>query len=182
MVIKLVIFLISSALIIYLSRRSLINRESHGFYRFFAWEAIVALILLNVDHWFVDKFAFRQLVSWTFLFISAWLVTESIVLIIAGKPKATRKDEALFKFEKTTQLVTKRIYKYIRHPMYSSLIFLTWGAFFKGIDLITFSLAIIATVFLVLSALREEKENIAYFGDAFREYMKVTKRFVPFVV
>jgi protein-S-isoprenylcysteine O-methyltransferase Ste14 len=179
--IRLVIFLVSSALIIYLSRRSLLNRESHGFYRFFAWEAIVAIILLNINYWFEDKYGLRQLVSWTFLFISAWLVAESIVLIIAGKPKSTREDEALFKFEKTTKLVTRRVYKYIRHPMYSSLIFLTWGAGLKDITLISISLAVIATVFLVLSSLREEKENIAYFGDAYREYMKVSKRFIPFI-
>jgi protein-S-isoprenylcysteine O-methyltransferase Ste14 len=181
MVIKLVIFLVFTAANIYLSRRCLSRRECHGFYRFFAWEAIVALLLLNVDHWFEDKFVFRQLVSWTLLFISAWMIAESIILIIAGKPKHTRQDDVLFKFEKTTQLVTRRIYRFIRHPMYSSLIFLTWGACLKDLTLISIALAVIATVFLVLSALREETENIRYFGDEYTEYMKRSKRFIPFV-
>ena len=49
---KLFIFAVGSAGIIYISRASLRAPRSHGFYRFFAWELILALFLLNVDVWF----------------------------------------------------------------------------------------------------------------------------------
>jgi hypothetical protein len=49
-----------------------------------------------------------------------------------GRPDASRHDGApLLYFEKTTQLVTTGVFKYIRHPLYSSLLLLAWGVFFK---------------------------------------------------
>ena len=59
------------------------------------------------------------------------LVAGAVLLRRASKPGVVRVDEKLFKFEKTTELVTSGIFKYIRHPLYSSLIFLTWGIYFK---------------------------------------------------
>jgi len=143
---------------------------------------MLALFLLNVDYWFLDKFGIRQMISWALLFLSLYLVAESIILIIAGKPKHTRNDEVLMGFEKTTRLVTRRIYKYIRHPMYASLLCLTWGAFLKNIDLISASLTLFASILLVFCALREEQENLAFFGEEYRKYMKVSKRFIPFLI
>ena len=35
---------------------------------------------------------------------------------------------------------------------------------------------------LALAALRDEKECIAHFGDAYCDHMQRTKRFVPFVL
>ncbi len=41
---------------------------SHGFYRFFAWELLLALFVLNVRKWFYRPFTPHQLVSWLLLF------------------------------------------------------------------------------------------------------------------
>ena len=84
-------------------------------------------------------------------------------------------------FEKTSQLVTSGIYHYIRHPLYSSLFLLTWGIFFKSISLLSMALAGISTSFLILTAKADEAECTQFFGGAYREYMKKTKMFVPFV-
>ena len=46
---KLFVFVVVSAVIVYVSRASLRVPRSHGFYRFFAWEVILALTLLNLD-------------------------------------------------------------------------------------------------------------------------------------
>ena len=43
-------FAIVSAGIIFLSWKSLRKPQSHGFFRFFAFELILALILLNLEH------------------------------------------------------------------------------------------------------------------------------------
>jgi hypothetical protein len=50
-------FILGSAVIIYVSRASLLAPRSHGFCRFFAWETILALTVLNLDHWFTHAFA-----------------------------------------------------------------------------------------------------------------------------
>ena len=84
-------------------------------------------------------------------------------------------------FEKTTSLVTTGIYHYIRHPLYSSLLLLTWGVFFKSPAWLAGSLALVASFCLFLTALADENECIQYFGESYREYMRQTKRFIPFI-
>jgi hypothetical protein len=47
---EIIIFIVISAGIVFASWSVLRNWRSHGFYRFFAVEAILGLILLNVQH------------------------------------------------------------------------------------------------------------------------------------
>jgi protein-S-isoprenylcysteine O-methyltransferase Ste14 len=60
-------------------------------------------------------------------------------------------------------------------------LYLAWGAAFKHLTLLTVVLALAATIFLVMTARREEVENIHYFGEAYQEYMTATKLFIPFI-
>ena len=115
---RLIVFVGVSAILAYISRDSLKNPRLHGFYRFFAWECILALILVN----------------------------------------------------------------YVRHPLYSSLLLLGWGAFFKNPSWIGLGLAACATLFLVATARVEETENVRYFGPEYREYMRRTRMFIPYLL
>jgi len=180
---KLIVFIIATGLLIYISRASLRQTGSHGFYRFFAWESIVLLFLLNVEKWFVDPFSWHQLISWVLLFASfVPLIYGVRALRARGKPTEERPgDPGLYAFEKTTKLVTTGIYAYIRHPLYSSLFLLTWGIFFKALSLASTALALVVTTFLVATARADEAECIRFFGDEYQEYMQKTKRFVPFL-
>jgi len=168
---------------IYISRTSLRSPRSHGFYRFFACEFILALFLLNAKYWFQNPFAWNQLIAWTLLFtalIPLWFGISALKSV--GKPSASREsDPSLLAFERTTQLVTSGVYKYIRHPLYSSLLFLTWGIFFKNLSVAGIIFAILATVFLVFTAKADETECIQFFGSEYQNYMKHTKRFIPFL-
>lgn len=65
--------------------------------------------------------------------------------------------------------------------MYSSLLFLAWGIFFKAPSWLGGLLALAATLFLVATSRVEEAENLRFFGEAYREYMKQTKMFIPFL-
>jgi protein-S-isoprenylcysteine O-methyltransferase Ste14 len=180
---KTVLFVAATAGIVYISRASLRAPRSHGFYRFFAFEAILALILLNVEYWFWNPFSLQQIISWIFLIASAFLVVHAVHLLrMIGKPAAQRRgDEAAIAFEKTTRLVAVGAYKYIRHPMYSSLLFLAWGVLFKNLSWPSTILALAATVFLVATAKAEEAENIRFFGTSYQTYIKQTTRFIPFL-
>lgn len=177
---KVVVFIVASIVIAWVSRSSLLNFRSHGFYRFFAWEAIVVLILLNLDYWFYKPFSIHQIVSWLLLITSLFLVIQGFQLLLrVGKPDSKRSDPSLIGIEKTTELVTVGAYRYIRHPLYSSLLFLAWGAFFKHPSWVGISLAVIITFFLTITAKIEEAENIRFFGPAYQNYMKQTKMFIP---
>jgi protein-S-isoprenylcysteine O-methyltransferase Ste14 len=105
------------------------------------------------------------------------------VLLLQGKGKShpSREDPTLFSFEKTTELVETGLYKYIRHPLFGSLLFLTWGIFLKHITVGLFLIALFASVMFYMTSRMDEKECVAYFGEAYRDYMKRTKMFIPFV-
>ncbi len=180
---KLVAFTVMSAGLIFISRASLRAPRSHGFYRYFACEFIVALFLFNVDAWFRDPFSWHQIVSWLLLFVSFVPLAFGIrSLVTRGKRVKHREDDdQLLAFEKTSVLVTGGIYHYIRHPLYSSLLLLTWGIFFKVPGWSSLSLALAATLFLIATAKADEAECIRFFGVSYRAYMKQTKMFVPFM-
>jgi protein-S-isoprenylcysteine O-methyltransferase Ste14 len=181
-VIKLSCLLVGVAGLVYVSRASLVVPGSHGFFRFFAWVAILGLALLNIDLWFRDPLSWHQMISWVLLIISAFLVIVGVRLLKReGEPDEQRDEVPLVAFEKTTALVTTGTYRYIRHPLYSSLLFLAWGIFFKAPSWLGGLLALAATLFLVATARVEEAENIRFFGEAYREYMTRTKMFVPYL-
>jgi protein-S-isoprenylcysteine O-methyltransferase Ste14 len=171
-------FLLSLALL-YVSRCALVKPNSHGFYRFFAWEAILGLVLFDSP---ASADPVIQLLSTLFLLSSLGLVIHAVALLMTnGKPTHERTDDALFYFEKTSSLVTRGAFRYIRHPMYASLFFLTWGEFLKKISWLGFCLALTSSFFLLLAARREEEECLAHFGTEYQRYMKKTKRFIPFL-
>ena len=134
--IRLLIFAGATVLLAWVSRGPLSVPRSHGFPRFFAWECMLALLLLNfvsARQWFADPFSARQVVSWVLLFGSIVPAVPGMYqLRLHGTPSAARPSDApLFDFEKTTRLVTTGVYRYIRHPLYGSLLWLTWGVFWK---------------------------------------------------
>jgi protein-S-isoprenylcysteine O-methyltransferase Ste14 len=179
---KLLVFVLTSAVFVYVSRASLRDPRSHGFYRFFAWEAVLALTLLNLDRWFHDPLTWHQLVSWPLLMASLFLVIHGVQLLKhSGRQDPRRDDAPMLEFEKTTALVTAGAYRYIRHPLYSSLLFLTWGVFFKNPTWIGISLALAASLFLVITAKIEEAENVRFFGPAYQAYVRQTRMFIPFL-
>ena len=177
-----IILIIGTVIILYFSRKSLMNLSSHGFYRFFAWESILVMIILNAKNWFTDPFSPAQVISWILLLISLGLIIESLRLLkIIGSPDESRKDSSLLGLEKTTRLVTSGLYKFIRHPMYSSLLFLAWGVFFKDPSIKGGICGAIATLCLIITAKSEEKEDIGYFGEEYKHYMKKTRMFIPYI-
>ncbi|MGA2297952.1 MAG: isoprenylcysteine carboxylmethyltransferase family protein [FCB group bacterium] len=179
---KLLDFGLLSIPIILLSWRSLKSPKNHGFYRFFGWECILWLLINSYRFWFIEPLGIRQLVSWLLLFYSAYLILAGLIFIVKlGKPSRNRADSTLFNMEKTSELVETGVYKYIRHPIYGSLIFLTWGIFLKNITLELLLISCIATVFFYLTSKFEERENLNYFGENYKDYMQRSKMFIPFV-
>jgi protein-S-isoprenylcysteine O-methyltransferase Ste14 len=179
---RVALFIVLSIFLVFYSRQSLRSPKSHGFYRFFAWEAMSVLILLNLNYWFFQPFRIHQIISWLLLIASLFLVIEGVRLLrVVEKSESERSDPSLKGFEKTTELVKTGIYRYIRHPLYSSLLFLCWGAFFKHPDWSGAGLAVVATFFLTVTAKIEEAENIRFWGDTYREYMKQTRTFIPYL-
>lgn len=177
-----IIFLFSSLGILSLSRHALRNPRLHGFPRFFAFEAILGLVVLNAGKWFAQPFSLPQLVSWALLLVSAFLVVHALkALRQFGMPDKSIQDASRLAFEKTTRLVTEGPYRFIRHPMYDSLLCLAWGVMLKHVTGWSVLLAGVATVALYVTARLEEQENLRIFGQEYANYMISTRRFIPFL-
>jgi protein-S-isoprenylcysteine O-methyltransferase Ste14 len=172
--IETILFITGSIFIVWISIPSLRRPGSHGFYRFFAWEIILGLFLMHVRGWFVHPFAWYQIISWILLFVSLVPIISGVYLLRhVGKPT-----DAL---EATTQLVQSGIYSMIRHPLYSSLLFLAWGIIFKSPSLLDGCLAAVATAFIYVTARADEAKCMVKFGEEYSGYMKKTKLFIPFI-
>src|SRR5271157_287414 len=180
---RVIIFFSASAAILPLSWRSLKDVRTHGFYRFFAFELLLGLILWNAPLWWRDPFSWRQLASYVLGVVSIGLAVEGFRLLkVIGRPAATRGESANLAFENTTSLVTVGAYRWIRHPLYASLLALAWCAYFKNPSgLASLAMTLGASGFLLGTAVAEERENLKCFGAAYAEYKKRTRRFIPFV-
>lgn len=179
---RFILFGMISAAVIMISWRTLFRRTSHGLYRFFSWECIAWLFASNYQFWFNDPFSIHQLFSWLLLIISAFLVLSgSIQMHRKGQVHPSRNEKQLYPFEQTTALIDTGIFRSIRHPLYSSLLFLTWGIFLKGISIELFLVSVASTVFLYLTAFFEEKECLAFFGNQYKNYKERSKRFIPYL-
>ncbi len=179
---KLILFVILSIPVIAISWRTLFNVKSHGFYRFFSWECIVWLFATNYSVWFTNPFCIRQILSWILLITSGYFAITGVILLKKnGKHEKRRTEKSLYQFEKTSALVEKGIYKYIRHPLYSSLLFLTWGVFLKNVSSSLLLITLLSTALLYLTAIFDEKECVKFFGEKYLGYMKRSKMFIPFL-
>jgi len=130
--------------------------------------------VINIPRWFINPFAWYQILSWILLLVCLIPLIYGVFLLrTVGQPTD--------QLEATTHLVTKGIYKFIRHPLYASLLYLTWGIFFKSPSLLCGCLAIVSTVFLYSTARADESECLVKFGAEYTAYMKNTKMFIPLV-
>ena len=150
-------------------------KRYHGIARFFAFESVFILVLLNLQVWFINPFSLSQIFSWILLTLSAYVViTGYLLLKRKGKPDSN--------FENTSLLVKSGIYGYIRHPLYLSVFLLGTGVMLKDPGPVQVALGVINFIAVWFTARIEEKEMIAKFGDDYKAYMTETKMFIPFII
>lgn len=173
---KLPLFLVLSTVAVVASLHAWRTQQTYGFFRFCAFESLALLIAWNARRWFSEPFSISQMVSWIVLAASTALAAHGLYLLrVVGRAQARV-------MEDTQTVVQVGAYRYIRHPLYASLMFLGWGVFFKGGDMVSAALALAATLFCIATARHEERFNIERFGAAYSEYMRRTKMFVPFIL
>lgn len=150
-------------------------KRYHGIARFFAFESVFILVLLNYKAWFNDPFSLLQIVSWILLILSIYVVITGYLLLKRdGKPDSN--------FENTSVLVKSGIYGYIRHPLYLSIFLLGTGIVLKNPGLLQLLLGIINLIAIYITARIEENEMISKFGKDYKAYMTETKMFIPFIL
>lgn len=174
---------------ILLSRRMLKDPHCHGFHRFFVFQSIITLLALNGPHWIQPRGVLDFLSTYLLYIAFFYALAGYYQLWTAGRPVLSSKKSTFLSFENTTTLITTGLYKYIRHPMYGSLLFLIVGIYLKGILgaspgrlAITSMVAGCGLCFVFLAAWAEERENLNRFREAYERYRRTTKMFIPLVL
>ena len=177
---ELVSFVVGSIGFIILSRNSLTVQRSHGFPRFFAFEAILGLVILNAPVWFKQPFSLQQLISWALLLDSIFLALHAFwALHKYGAPDPSIQDSTRLSPEKTTRLVTQGPYRWVRHPFYDSAALLMLAISLIAANGFLFVIGVAVFCLLITRTRTEEENLVARFGGSYRTYMERTGRYLP---
>lgn len=114
------------------------------------------------------------------MYINIGLALISLTLIVNGWYTIYKKYWS--KEKETGVLVTTGIYSSIRHPQYTGLLLMSLGMLIEWATLPMLILYPIMVCMYVRLAKKEERDMLDEFGDTYRNYMKRTKRFIPFIL
>ena len=83
----------------------------------------------------------------------------------------------LFAEEKPSALVTRGLYRLVRHPLYTAGLMILWLSPSASVN--SFTLYLGATVYILVGAYFEERKLLREFGQAYAEYKSKTPMLIP---
>jgi protein-S-isoprenylcysteine O-methyltransferase Ste14 len=137
---------------------------------------LIALQLLGIDILSMDtKLIFYQAVGFALILIGMAISVAARIVLSTNWANGYE-----YQIKKGQELVTKGIYKFIRHPIYTGMVISFIGAEMVASSWLWISfIALFVPAFL--QAKREEKILSKHFGKAYMDYMKTSKMLIPFV-
>jgi|TARA_R100000455_G_C6272249_1_gene128934 protein-S-isoprenylcysteine O-methyltransferase Ste14 len=87
--------------------------------------------------------------------------------------------KVLFQAQKSGNLATTGPYARIRHPQYVGFVLIMLGFLFQWPTLLTLTMFPVLLIMYWRLALSEERDAEITFGNIYRDYAKVTPRFIP---
>lgn len=108
-----------------------------------------------------------QVVSVLFLVVA---VLQTDVLSFVGLRQ-------LFEEEKIGTLITKGLYKFVRHPLYTFSLLILWLS--PNISVNSFVVYVGLTVYILIGIIFEERKLVREFGRSYEDYRSVTPMLIP---
>jgi protein-S-isoprenylcysteine O-methyltransferase Ste14 len=139
---------------------------------------LISLILISVD---IDNFFFRS--SSTPILKLIGIFTLSFGCIIAIWARLILKDNWSGKVQilEGQRIITTGLYKFVRHPIYLGFSLCFLGSFLFKVNYGSLMAFLIMIPLHIIKANQEEKLLIQEFGTDYSEYIKSTKRLIPFI-
>jgi protein-S-isoprenylcysteine O-methyltransferase Ste14 len=103
----------------------------------------------------------------------------SFVFIFGGFILISVAWRLLYDAQKTNAMASTGIYSYVRHPQYVGFILVMFGFLLQWPTLLTLAMFPVLVYMYVRLARTEEREALATFGDAYRQYMTEVPGFIP---
>lgn len=103
----------------------------------------------------------------------------SFVFIGGGFVLISAAWKVLYEAQQTRSLATSGPYSYVRHPQYIGFILVMFGFLLQWPTILTLAMFPVLTLMYIRLAKGEEKDAIAEFGDAYRQYAAEVPGFIP---
>jgi len=152
---------------------------------------LIILVLFIFNPLFIIR-AFqenRQLIAYTFptwdnptvSFLGIFVLSIG-GFTVSGRAQLAKYVSGILRIENDHKLITTGIFRYIRHPVYAGGLLGVIGLYllFRSILLLT-SISLIYFFVIRYRLLFEEQLLLQEFGDHYKNYMKRTKRLIPFI-
>ena len=115
-----------------------------------------------------------SLLAYAFMILSILLVLWAIITMQKSKLRILPEPSA------NATLVTRGPYRFIRHPMYTAILLGSVGLLINHFTWMRLSMVIALAIVLIIKLTWEEKMLSKKFGE-YMDYMKHTKRILPFI-
>lgn len=162
-----------------------LQREMHTTERadIFLFPAITIVTLCALTLSLLDFFVLQQRVYRFELLnvIGLALFTPGIIIYLASRLTLGRFFSKRLNIIEGHKLVTYNIYKNIRHPSYTGSILLYLGLTLLLNSILGFTVMILSVMLVLIRIPFEEKMLINAFGQQYIDYMKRTKKLIPYV-
>jgi protein-S-isoprenylcysteine O-methyltransferase Ste14 len=103
----------------------------------------------------------------------------SFVFILGGFILISVAWRVLYNAQQKNELASRGVYSYVRHPQYDGFIVVMFGFLLQWPTLLTLAMFPLLVYMYVKLARTVERESIAAFGDAYRQYMSEVPGFFP---
>ena len=163
--------------------------EKRKFGKFWLLRAILILVVLYFifSNGLASQLNYILIGKLSFLANIGWQIAGNIlaVLGLAGALWARitigRNWSGYVTYKKNHELVTDGPYRYIRHPIYTSVLLMMLGTFLYYGTYFILAMFIMMMITFLLRTKREEKIMIRLFGKKYENYMKKSKSMIPYV-
>jgi protein-S-isoprenylcysteine O-methyltransferase Ste14 len=147
-----------------------------GYNLFAALSFVPILYLMKI---LPDQFVYQVPAPWNILMLGGQIFA-AIMLFVAFLQTDSLSFvglRQLFETGKSSQLVTRGLYRIVRHPLYTFGLLFIWLT--STVTQNSLTVYIGATIYTLVGAYFEERKLLREFGDAYAEYRRATPMLIP---
>lgn len=154
--------------------RSRFYRLAYNFFAVISFTPILYLLVI-----LEDQPLYQIPTPWSFVLRSGQALS-ALLLLIAVLQTDTLSFiglRQLFEEEKPGGLVTRGLYRVVRHPLYLFSLLFLWLSPSMSVNSLVFNIGV--TLYFVIGAYFEERKLLRDFGEAYAEYKRQTPFLIP---
>ena len=149
------------------------------------WRVVLALFAILFMRY--DRPGYLSFIRFSFQSLFSFVVPGSVLTVLGlfgavwARIYLGRNWSGYVTYKEDQTLVTTGPYKYVRHPIYTSMILMFIGTILYYGALFISIFFVILGISFILRTRKEEEIMVKLFGGKYTEYMKRTKRLIPFI-